>query len=1058
MDWIDFIITGEETKFDLVLPTFTVTMQQFQGNFLQRLKPYSLKSLTSFAQLEPSKSSSAPPPPGGGAGGGGGGGGAGPPRPPGGAGAGAGGGGGAGPPRPPGGAGAGAGGATTTASGGRGAAAVPSLSSSLGASATPSFSTLTRPNYSPTTLHSTFYKPLPSSSTFSATTTAAPQAAATPPLSSSLGASATAAAGGIGAGGATTATSLPLVSPFNSPSGATLAPPPTKPSAAATTLAPPPTKPSSAAAAAVPLPSHLGAAAATTLAPPPTKPSSAAAAAVPLPSPLGATTTAASPTKPSSAAAAAVPLPSPLGATTTAPSPTKPSAAASPADTAAPLAAATTPTTTPPPPPPPGSPTKIIDAGSDLPGRKRNQIMIIIAKGNEFRWNDKNYKVLSGEIDKLYGWFKKMIVEDDDGKEYYVELDNSAKISFMRESGTPPGTPPTTTAAPPAAATVPLSTRPSATTTAAPPAAAAVPLPTRPSAAGSTDLSTIVPDTLQNLNTWINKESIAVTETDQDKILKKRTDKYNSVKYIFLQEAENIGTPKDKFDYAKTLEVLDQYKMIKNTGGGRNDCLIISFLMSVSLDYRKLDYDQKYSIASKFRRETLPTLITSKKTLLKISDMKLSEVINDLKSTTMLKDDQIGILVNLYNINILSLESYKEETFEGEIYKDYPKAHRIVPDRDISGSANEFGLDIQGIIIINRGNFHYESVKKEPDQYIFSKDELNALYKSVMQNNKYFKLLKDSAPFPPSASSAVAATAANAAATSSASSAANAAATSPLALSAANAAATSSASSAANAAATSPLALSAANAAATSAPSLLKNTQDNKYCTDNKPPFIRIDECKVGAYGYNEQTLDKYIMEHNIGKKVETIKGKRYLKAYRSEKMEWANENPLTRVGLYKARMKDFFTKSGSLAIANASRPTTQAEWRLWGNEPSIGINLTTGIGGALTYGLQSLEQGNPFFSLKTFYIDIDKTQNVLSIITECTWAQITCDQEANTTYDLIVHQDPDNQEINILDKGRDKVKKITSTRYQVREDGNGGDEYVEMEETIIMDRIPSPT
>ena len=991
MDWIPFVITGEETKFDLVLPTFTLTAQQFEGNFKENLTKYSEKPLTSFAQLEPSKSSSAPPPPGGGGGGGG------PRAPP-------------RPPPPPGGPSRGAG----------GAGALVSPPTSLGG---PPTTFRAPPLPPPPPLNPPFSPPLGGYPHLPRSATATPPPLTTPPgggsttlasatgrlprgaavpLPSPLGATTTAAAGGIGAGGATTATSLPLVSPFNSPSGATLAPTPTRQSAAAppaaTTLAPPPTKPSSAAA------TTTAASPAATPTPTPTPPAAPpAAAAVPLSS-----SRAAAVPLPSSRAAAATAAP-PAAATTP---PTKPSAAASPADTAAPLAAATTPTTTPPPPPPPGSPTKIIDAGTSEP-RKARQLMIT-KKGEEFKWNGKNYEVLSGET-TFHGYFKKMRVVDDNHKEYDVELDNLNKISVMHESGTPPGTPPTP---------LPPPTRPSA---AAPPAATAPPLPS--SAAGSTNLSTIVPDTLQNLITWIKTESKVVTETDQDKILKKRTDKDNSVKYIFLQGAENIGTETDKFDYARTLKVLDQYQMIKNTGGRGNDCLIISFLMSVSLEYRKLDYDQKYSIASKFRRITLPTLIMAKKPFLRLNEERVSEVLKDLKSTAMLKDDQIGILVNLYDINILSLESYKEQRFGREIHKDYPKAHRIVPDGDISAPANEFGLEIPGIIIINRGNFHYESVEKEPDQYIFSKDELNALYKSVMQHNKYFKLLTGSAPFPPSASSAVAATAANAAATSSASS-------------------------AANAAATSPLALSAANAAATSAPSLLKNTQDNKYCTDNKPPFIRIDECKVGAYGYNEQTLDKYIMEHNIGKKVETIKGKRYLKAYRSEKMEWANENPLTRVGLYEKRMEDFFKDPSSRAIANASRPTTQAEWRLWGNEPSIGINLTTGIGGALTYGLQSLEQGNPFFSLKTFYIDIDKTQNVLSIITECTWEQITCDQEANTTYDLIVHQDPDNQEINILDNGRDKVKKITTTRYEVRYDGKGGDEYVKKEETIIMDTI----
>jgi hypothetical protein len=180
MDWIDFKIEGEETKFDLELPTFTVTTQQFQGNFSSNLKPYSVKPLTSFAQLEPSKSSSGPSPPGAGGGGGGGAGGAGgPPRPP-----------------PPGGVPS------------RGAGGSPG-GGAVSPAATPTFSTLTRLSGSPTTLHSTFYNPPrpdpdPSISTFSATTTAAPPTPTPTPLSSSRGAA------------------VPSPSPLTTPPGAPL--------------------------------------------------------------------------------------------------------------------------------------------------------------------------------------------------------------------------------------------------------------------------------------------------------------------------------------------------------------------------------------------------------------------------------------------------------------------------------------------------------------------------------------------------------------------------------------------------------------------------------------------------------------------------------------------------------------------------------------------------------------------------------------------------------------------------------------------------------------------
>jgi hypothetical protein len=228
-----------------------------------------------------------------------------------------------------------------------------------------------------------------------------------------------------------------------------------------------------------------------------------------------------------------------------------------------------------------------------------------------------------------------------------------------------------------------------------------------------------------------------------------------------------------------------------------------------------------------------------------------------------------------------------------------------------------------------------------------------------------------------------------------------------------------------------------------------KNEQDSKYCVENDPPFVRIDECKIGADGYKVQTLDQYIIDHNLTDKVVTIGGKRYLQAYRTEKLKYANDNPLTRVEPYETRMKDFFVNRNERAISNSKRPTAEEDWKRFGNEPSIGINLTTELGGALGYSFQLVEPGQPNFSLKTFFINIDETKNVLSIKKRCSWAQITCDQKANITYDLIVHQDVENKEINILDRGRKNIDKITSAKYILNPD----DTKVKLEERTLFDK-----
>jgi len=202
----------------------------------------------------------------------------------------------------------------------------------------------------------------------------------------------------------------------------------------------------------------------------------------------------------------------------------------------------------------------------------------------------------------------------------------------------------------------------------------------------------------------------------------------------FLRSSEHMANgetgQKAKKTYSESLKFLNNYHMVPNSGGGKNDCLIISFLMGVSPTYRKLAYDIKYTVASTFRREYLPKAINTNKGLLRKNDTEIGKIIERLQGTAFLLDTDMGILSRLYNINILSLETYKTEGAR----KEGPNAKIVGTNDKKVGS-----FDGEGIIIINRSNGHYETVAKSIPavQYVFSAAELNAFYHGIMDKNPY---------------------------------------------------------------------------------------------------------------------------------------------------------------------------------------------------------------------------------------------------------------------------------------------------------------------------------
>jgi hypothetical protein len=193
------------------------------------------------------------------------------------------------------------------------------------------------------------------------------------------------------------------------------------------------------------------------------------------------------------------------------------------------------------------------------------------------------------------------------------------------------------------------------------------------------------------------------------------------------------GTPNDLLQgkpidiYKKSLG-LEDFAVVENSGGGYNDCLIISFLMGISPAYRRLSYVNKYNFARDFRTKHFVELINKDPRTTKLKEDSKNALVAYIKSSRMLDDSVIPFLANLFKINILQLEKYKEGRIEGlaGLQIQPPSATLVTNAKYISE-----GHYPSGIIIINIGNFHYEIVRQNTNKYIFSYEELIALYNKI---------------------------------------------------------------------------------------------------------------------------------------------------------------------------------------------------------------------------------------------------------------------------------------------------------------------------------------
>jgi hypothetical protein len=259
--------------------------------------------------------------------------------------------------------------------------------------------------------------------------------------------------------------------------------------------------------------------------------------------------------------------------------------------------------------------------------------------------------------------------------------------------------------------------------------------PNTGSSSSSMDIST-----LENINRWV-QTTYRVNMSDPD-IMTSREDDSEELGERFIREAvryhrENkiqLLPGKTLNEFRRITDTLSRdYHMIQNTGGGKNDCLIISFLMGVSSAYRKLDYDNKYKCASEFRRNLLPDLLENTRDPKIRSKQTLRQDIKSLKTQNFLFDSHINLLSGLYKVRIISLETAKEGRMEGETIYQPPTVN------DIGGDyTNRDEYRNGGIIICNRSNGHYEIVsQKRPPKYFYSDAELTNFYDFIQNSNPF---------------------------------------------------------------------------------------------------------------------------------------------------------------------------------------------------------------------------------------------------------------------------------------------------------------------------------
>jgi len=194
-----------------------------------------------------------------------------------------------------------------------------------------------------------------------------------------------------------------------------------------------------------------------------------------------------------------------------------------------------------------------------------------------------------------------------------------------------------------------------------------------------------------------------------------------------LRYRNDVPSTFDWNDYRVNTTLLDYYQ-VSNGGGGKNDCLILSFLTSVSPSFRRLTNDDKDKVASIFRREFAPTLPVIKT----LDDALGGELYDFLQSKRYLDDQIVQLIANQYGITFLTLEGYRHGEQGRKVVYRPPVARMFLPNTQES----EFA-----IVIYNIGNLHFQSVFRDDGrtgkQFVFPFAEIQDVFDRIVEGSPF---------------------------------------------------------------------------------------------------------------------------------------------------------------------------------------------------------------------------------------------------------------------------------------------------------------------------------
>ena len=265
---------------------------------------------------------------------------------------------------------------------------------------------------------------------------------------------------------------------------------------------------------------------------------------------------------------------------------------------------------------------------------------------------------------------------------------------------------------------------------------------------------------LDSLNEWVGTTYPLRTEEIM-------VESKHQVIDIYLNDAPKSHEYEEYRDLI--VDILSEYKAILNNGGGtndrgrfRNDCLIISFLMGVSENYRKLSYKDRYKVSDIYRRNVLPKIIFSAdKSELGLTssngkntneDVKrrVEKRVKNLEGYDFLFDNIIGLLSKIYKIFIITLEPGKRDVQGGEQKYQPPSIieNGLIINESIPLETGNKIPEVydRGIVICNMdNNGHFEILTKD-NKYLFNRPEILDFYRVINDNNPYkFKPLIENA-------------------------------------------------------------------------------------------------------------------------------------------------------------------------------------------------------------------------------------------------------------------------------------------------------------------------